>query len=88
MYNHPDKDFVAYILKDIKQGFRIGVNSTYNLISATKNMRSAALNPRVIDEYIKQESEAGNNIGPLLFHILSCYPLTSVRSYADITRPP
>ena len=43
MYNHPDKDFVAYIFKGIKQGFRIGVNSTYNLISATKNMHSAAL---------------------------------------------
>ena len=52
------------------------------------NMRSAALNPQVIDKYIEQESEAGNIIGPLLFHILSCYPLTSVRSYADITRPP
>ena len=78
----------SYILKGIEQGFRIGVNSTYNLISATKNMCSAALNSQVIDEYIKQESEAGNIIGPLLFHILSYYPLSIVRSYADITRPP
>ena len=62
--NHPDKDFVTYILKSIKQGFRIGVDSKYNLISATKNMHSTALNPQVINEYIKQESEAGNIIGP------------------------
>ena len=40
LYNHPDKDLVAYnhIFIGIKQGFRTGVNSTYNLISATKNM--------------------------------------------------
>ena len=42
--SHPDKDLVAYILKGIKQGFRIGIDSKHNLISATKNMRSAALN--------------------------------------------
>ena len=28
--NHPDKDFVAFILKGIKQGFRIGVDLKYN----------------------------------------------------------
>ena len=62
--NHPDQDFVAYILKGIQQGFRIGVDSTHNFISATKNMRSATLNPQVIEEYIKQELELGNIVGP------------------------
>ena len=61
---HPDKDFAAYILKGIRQGFRIGVDPTANPSSATKNMRSAVVNPQVIDEYIKQESKAGNIIGP------------------------
>ena len=62
--SHPDKDFVTYILKDIQQGFRIGVNTTANCISANKNMHSAILNPQVIEEYIKQEIELGNVIGP------------------------
>ena len=62
--SHPDKDFVTYILKGIQQGFRIGVNTTANCISANKNMRSAMLNPQVIEEYIKQEIELGNVIGP------------------------
>ena len=61
--SHPDKDFVTYILKGIQQGFRIGVNTTANCISANKNMRSAMLNPQVIEEYIKQEIELGNVIG-------------------------
>ena len=50
----PDKDFAAYILKGIQQGFRIGVDPTANPSSATKNMRSAVVNPQVVDEYIKQ----------------------------------
>ena len=63
IFVQPPKDFVTYILKGNKQDFRIGVNSTYNLISATKNMHSTSLNPRIIDKCIKQESEAGNIIG-------------------------
>ena len=50
--NHPDQDFVAYILKGIWQDFR---DSTHNFISATKSMHSATLNPQVIEEYIKLE---------------------------------
>ena len=73
--NHPDKDFVIYILKGIKQGFRIGADSKYNLISATKNMRSAVLNPQVIDEYIKQESEADNIIDPFQKYWLQMFTL-------------
>ena len=62
--NHPDQDFVAYILKRIQQGFRIRVDSTHNFISTNKNMGSATLNPQVIEEYIKQELELGNIVGP------------------------
>ena len=64
MGHHPDKDFVTYILKGIESGFSIGTISTAAVLSATKNMHSATLNPSVTDDYIKQEVELGNMIGP------------------------
>jgi len=64
LQDHPDKDFVCYILKGIEWGFQVGVDSTANFISATKNMQSAAINPQVVKEYIQNEVESGNIIGP------------------------
>ena len=55
--SHPDKDFVTYILKGIQQGFRIGVDTIADRISANKNMRSAILNPQVIGEYVYQTGD-------------------------------
>jgi len=64
LQDHPDKDFVCYMLKGIEWGFQVGVDLTANFISATKNMQSAAINPQVDKEYIQKEVESGNIIGP------------------------
>ena len=48
--NHPDRRFVEYLLKGIKQGFRIGFNRTQRLQNATSNLPNQA--PSVISEYL------------------------------------
>ena len=62
--SHPDQDFTAYVLWGMEHGFRIGIDSTRQMIPAKKNMLSANQNPEVIEKYIQAEVEKGNMIGP------------------------
>ena len=50
---HPDKEFSSYILRGIRDGFRIGFNRNQHLHSSTSNLHSS--NPSVINEYLEQE---------------------------------
>ena len=50
---HPDKEFSSYILRGIREGFRIGFNRNQHLHSSTSNLHSS--NPSVIYEYLEQE---------------------------------
>ena len=61
---HPDKEFTAYVLNGIEQGFRIGVEVDKQFQSARRNMQSAGKNQQVIDEYIEKEVTKGNILGP------------------------
>ena len=64
--SHPDREFVAYLLRGMKQGFRIGFNRhVAQLKSARRNMRSAEEFPDVVDSYLAKERGAGRVIGPL-----------------------
>ena len=57
---HPDPDFVAYILRGITEGFRIGFNyQDHTCESAKRNMKSALDNPQVVREYLALESKLG-----------------------------
>ena len=67
---HPDVDFTAYILNGLQHGFHIGVHCPAILQS---NMQSARQNPQIIEDYLHNETEAGNILGP--------YPL---HSFADL----
>ena len=63
---HPDREFVDYILRGIRQGFRIGFDRTaVRCRSAKRNMLSAEQNPEVVESYLQKEREAGRVIGPL-----------------------
>ena len=63
---HPDPDFVAYILRGITEGFRIGFNyQDHTCESAKRNMKSALDNPQVVREYLALESKLGRIEGPL-----------------------
>ena len=63
---HPDREFVDYILRGIRQGFRIGFDrAAVRCRSAKRNMLSAEQNPEVVESYLQKEREAGRVIGPL-----------------------
>ena len=66
---HPDRDYAGYILQGLQHGFSIGLDSSMSFNSAKRNMPSANENPKVIDEYIQEETDKGNILGP--FSLLS-----------------
>ena len=49
---HPDQKFVDYILRGIKQGFRIGFNKSVQLRCQQGNMHSAAEQPEIVGNYL------------------------------------
>ena len=57
--NHPDKSYVEFIIKGIREGFRIGYCRTdmerSSLSSVRKNMQSADENPQVVKDYLDAE---------------------------------
>ena len=64
--NHPDRDFVSYILAGIRCGFRIGFAYSLHTCQSTKrNMQSAKDYPHIVEEYLAMEVKAGRIIGPL-----------------------
>ena len=56
---HPDRQFVGYVIRGLRSGFRVGCcSSAPELRSATSNMFSAVLHPDVINKYLREELEA------------------------------
>ena len=54
--DHPDRQFVDYILQGIREGFRIGFDhSRASCKSTGGNMQSALENPGPVDEYLSKE---------------------------------
>ena len=65
---HSDRAFAHYMIRGIREGFRIGFQRKHPLQSSQKNMPSAELFRRVIDEYLAKEKEQGRLIGPIRSH--------------------
>ena len=61
---HPDRDFAEYIINGIQKGFRLGVNPEAVYTSVSRNMQSAIIHQDVVDQYLKQEVEQKNILGP------------------------
>eukprot|EP00731_Ephydatia_muelleri_P026363 Em0018g463a len=62
----PDREFVNFLIDGITVGFRIGYKRKGDtLVSATRNMLSAEVNPSVISEYLDKELRLGRVVGPL-----------------------
>ena len=62
---HPDRQYVAYLLSGIQEGFRIGYERGGHLLgSARKNMRAAVENPQVIKDYLEGEQKRRVLLGP------------------------
>ena len=63
---HPDRMYCEYLLKGMREGFRIGfAYSKCVCISAKSNMGSASQNPSIIDKYVEQELALHRFMGPL-----------------------
>ena len=56
--NHPDRQFVAYILNGLAPGFHIGVDPNHRCTSCKDNMRSGYKHSQPVDDYIVVESLA------------------------------
>ena len=66
--SHPDREYVDYLIKGIRDGFRVGyqrvVGIEQSLSSARKNLQSAEENPQVVEQYLSTELERGVVLGP------------------------
>ena len=63
---HPDRRFRDYIVRGIRQGFRIGFNRRSGSAprACRRNMRPAYEHPEVVSEYLAQECQAVRVLGP------------------------
>ena len=48
---HPDQVYVQYLLRGLRNGFRIGFDRAHRLRSVQKNMQSMRDNPEVVSQY-------------------------------------
>lgn len=62
--NHPDRDFVCYLLAGIKQGFDIGVKNLPMKSHTCRNNFSARKDPARTSELLKSELQKGYLVGP------------------------
>ena len=66
LVSHTDKEFSAYILRGLREGFRIGYkHDSHELRPASRNMQSAEQNKQVVEEYHAKEVAEGRVVGPL-----------------------
>ena len=64
--DHPDAEFVEYLLRGMTEGFHIGFNyQEYSCRRAKRNMLSAIQNAQVVRDYLKRECELGRVVGPV-----------------------
>ena len=52
---YPDRAFATYLIKGIKEGFRVEVLGNHPLFHATRNLQSAYEHDRVVQEYLDRE---------------------------------
>ena len=66
--DHPDRNYVEFILNGIRDGFRIGFSRAMGgelpLASAQKNMKSAEENHQVVTDYLEAERCRRVILGP------------------------
>lgn len=64
--DHPDRQFVAYILAGLRHGFHIGVDRSKALRSSAEgNLPSVRQHPALVLQHLETERAAGRLIGPL-----------------------
>ena len=62
--SHPDREFTAYLLQGLAEGFRVGFSyGSVPLRPSKNNMVSAREHPEVVMKYLHEECEKGRVIG-------------------------
>ena len=61
---HPDPEFVEAIVRGLRDGFRIGFDRASPLVSAVRNMPSAAEHDDAVSEYVDTELRKRHFLGP------------------------
>lgn len=64
MADHPDPWFRKYIVEELREGFRVGFDHSFNKKSRTLNLISCNEHPETVSTYIKKEVEKGHLLGP------------------------
>ena len=59
LQDHPDREFVGYILSGIAAGFEIGIERKVQLVRARRNLPSAEAHMEVVEAYLEKEAAAG-----------------------------
>ena len=81
--SHPDRAYVGYIIRALREGFRIGFQRGAPLRSASASMPSSRLRPRVITDYLAGELGKNRMIGPLP---ISWRPLLHINRFGLIPK--
>ena len=66
LQDHPDQQYVAFLLRGMESGFRVGFNRAQKLGRSRYNMKSALEHPAVVDQYLKQELQHHRVLGPFI----------------------
>ena len=62
--DHPDRDFVSYLVTGFRKGFLIGLKEIPKDTYECRNNLSAIKNPSIVDELLRKEIEKGFIMGP------------------------
>ena len=62
---HPDQRFREYIVRGIREGFRVGFDYGRSCSGAARNMASARTHAHVVREYLAEECPKGRVLGPV-----------------------
>ena len=76
---HPDERFIGYIVRGLRNGFRIKAVKSQLIRSADRNLPSAAQHPDVIMEHVTKEAQLSLMFGP-------CHPSTFSGTAVQINR--
>lgn len=64
LQEHPDQQYVAFLLRGMTYGFRIGFNRAQKLRPSRCNLKSALEHPTVVKNYLSQEALQQAVLGP------------------------
>ena len=60
---HPDQAQVSYVVEGLRDGFKLGFDDRCSLKSAKRNKATAFKHPKVIDDYLCNETKLGRVAG-------------------------